>query len=602
MAINDPRGGGGSDGVGFTPLGKIVSVLLIVGLIGVGVWVLTRSSGTDRTNPGGGDEAGQETTTSGNGGPTDGNARTASVGAADSGPDAGELAPTKFTVPRLDPPAPYRPKDNTIVVELSEYAGYAGLIVANGGLEPNDDSIFTRRHGFRVKLTLSEEDSWGKLNRGEMAASATTADVLAVYGRQFRVVVPAQIGFSRGADGVVVRREIGRVNDLRGRTLAAAQFNESDFFIRYLAQEAGLGINMLADLSARPDPAKINLVYCEDATMAGDLFARELAEGRERLAGCVTWAPTTTEVVEGSGGAAKLLTTNKNLLIIADILIVNEGFAKENPKMVAGLVDGLLEGNRMVRENPAPHLDLLAEAFNTGKDPVKDKDDLWDRESTADELTKVHLSNLPENLAFFSGRIDAAGSFGMIYASATLAYGPSLVRNPPDAERFVDLTHLRALEKSGAFKDQKVAIAPIASPGGTAAVEDNPLLSKDIRFFFEPNSARLDLEQTENFQKLEDIQKLLQVSPGSTILLRGHVDDAEKGNFLRQGGEDFLRTMALKAMQLSKDRAAEVKRVLAERYKVDPARLEVSGRGWDEPVSRKSNENRRVEVQWFLVE
>ena len=35
-----------------------------------------------------------------------------------------------------------------------------------------------------------------------MAASATTVDVLAVHGRPFRVVVPAQIGYSRGADGV----------------------------------------------------------------------------------------------------------------------------------------------------------------------------------------------------------------------------------------------------------------------------------------------------------------------------------------------------------------------------------------------------------------
>jgi NitT/TauT family transport system substrate-binding protein len=32
------------------------------------------------------------------------------------------------------------------------------------------------------------------------------------------------------------------------------------------------------------------------------------------------------------------------------------------------------------------------------------------------------------------------------------------------------------------------------------------------------------------------------------------------------------------------------------------SRLDVVGRGWDEPVSKNSDENRRVEVQWFLVE
>ena len=75
-----------------------------------------------------------------------------------------------------------------------------------------------------------------------MAASATTVDVLAVYGRQFQVVVPVQIGFSRGADGIVVRKDIKRINDLKGKILAASQFTEADFFIRYLAQEAGLGV------------------------------------------------------------------------------------------------------------------------------------------------------------------------------------------------------------------------------------------------------------------------------------------------------------------------------------------------------------------------
>ena len=70
----------------------------------------------------------------------------------------------------------------------------------------------------------------------------TTADVLAVYGRQLHAVVPAQIGFSRGADGIVVRSDIKRINALKGKTIATAQFTEVDFFIRYLAQEAGLAV------------------------------------------------------------------------------------------------------------------------------------------------------------------------------------------------------------------------------------------------------------------------------------------------------------------------------------------------------------------------
>jgi NitT/TauT family transport system substrate-binding protein len=60
--------------------------------------------------------------------------------------------------------------------------------------------------------------------------------------------------------------------------------------------------------------------------------------------------------------------------------------------------------------------------------------------------------------------------------------------------------------------------------------------------------------------------------------------------------------MALKAMELSKQRANEIRRVLIEKLNVTPARLETIGRGWEEPSSSDAEKNRRVEVQWFTVE
>lgn len=501
-----------------------------------------------------------------------------------------ELVETRTEIPRLKAASPYQMKDNTVDVELSEYAGYAGLIVANNGLQPNENSLFFKKYGFKVRLTLSEEESWSSLNSGRIAVSATTADVLAAYGKQFEVVVPAQIGYSRGADGIVVRSDIKRINQLKGKILATAQFTEADFFIRYLAQEAGIEINMLADLSDKPDPERINLVFCADAFGAGDLFLRDLKAGRNRLAGCVTWAPKTTEVVDASNGKASLLTTNRNLLIVADVLIVNKGFAQAHPDIVKGLVEGLLAGNQMVRENPDAHQEVLSRAFG------------WDKNQTKEELAKVHLSNLPENIAFFNGTIDSAGSFSGIYQSAVLAYGSDLIRNPPDSDRFVDLRHLESLDKSGVFRGQKISIAPIRSSSGIGTIEGDPLLTKDIRFYFEPNSAVLDMNNPTNAENLESISKMLKVSPGSTILLRGHVDNALVEQFRRQGGEPFVRQMSLKAMQLSKDRANAVRKKLLETYKLDESRVESVGRGWEEPAGTDPEKNRRVEVQWFTIE
>jgi NitT/TauT family transport system substrate-binding protein len=551
-----------SDTPRFTALGKLISILLVAGLITLGAYMIRRgaTSGSDST-------------------PGDDTKAT----------PAAEVTEVKVEVPKLSPPAPFQLKDNTVPIEISEYAGYAGLIAANGGLEPTENSYFFKNHGFKVRLTVSEDEDWSELNEGRIAGSVTTVDVLAAYGKQLHVVVPVQIGFSRGADGVIVRSDIKRINQLKGKTIATAQFTEVDFLIRYLAQEAGLAINALGSLDATPHPDRLNVVYTDEGFGAGDLFLNDIKSGKNRLAGAVTWEPKVSEVVEGSGGQAHVLTTNRNLLIIGDVMILHRGFAQEHPKIVEGLVQGLLEGNRMVRERPDQYLDVVGRAFK------------WSRDDTKAELATVHLANLPENLAFFSGSIDSAGSFGGIYQSAVLAYGSDLIRDPPDASRFADLGALQAAEKSGLFKDQKIAIAPIRSGPG-ASLEADPLLSKDIRFLFEPNSSTLDQSNQENIKNLEAIKRLVQVSPGSTLLLRGHVDNARLQEIKKQGGDALVRTYALRAMELSKNRAAEIRRLLIERHSIDPKRIDIVGRGWEEPAGPNSDLNRRVEVQWFTVE
>lgn len=560
-----------------TARGKIVLTLLVL-MLGVGsfVWWQRVSEGgmPGLTRPSAARSAAS-------------NAPTTASAAA---PTNGALyVEAQFEGPQIAPPGIYQPKGDTLEIELSEYAGYAGFIVANGGLAANTNSMFFKKSGFQVKLSLSEEESWSALNSGKMAASATTVDVLAVHGRPFRVVVPAQIGYSRGADGVVVRSEYKRINHLQGKILATSQFTEADFFIRYLAQEAGLAVNMLPNIDGKPDPEKLNLVYCKDAFAAGDAFLADLEAGQKKLAGCVTWAPKTTEVAEKSGGKAQILATSRNLLIVADILIVNKGFAEQHPEWVAGLVSGLLEGNRLVRENPGAHLDTIAKAFG------------WDREKAKAELEKVHLSNLPENLAFFGGNISAAGSFGGIFQSAVFAYGADLIKDPMDGDRFLDLKPLKTLEQSGAFKGQTIAIAPIRT-AAQGSLEGSPLLSKNIRFLFPQNSNELDTNSPDTVKNLEAIHNLLQVSPGSSVLLRGHVDNSKVEEFRKSGGETYVRTMALRAVELSKKRALEVKSQLVKKYGLNPERVDVLGRGWEEPLSGDAEQNRRVEAQWFTVE
>jgi len=565
-----------------TKLGKIVFTLIILALAGFAGFRLFNKGG-DRPQV---TEAppGESAT------PTPPPAAPAKV-------DTEALAEFDFIAPgkaeKLPPARTYKPQGDTIVINLSEYAGYAGLILANGGLEPNDDSWFTRNGGFKLRITLSEEDTWGDLQDGKFAATATTVDVLSNYGRQWQCVVPAQVAWSRGADGIIVRKDIRRVNDLKGKVIATAPFSEAEFFIRYLAQEAGMPVRRLDAPTDPRDPEAINLAFLEDAFEAGDAFLADLQGGGNALAGCVTWAPKTTEIVEASGGMARQLVDNKNLLIVADILVFNKGFVKEQPAIVEKLIEGMLVFNDRIRKDPAAHHEAIARAFAEYE---------WTAEDAADELSKVHLSNLPENLAFFRGGIDEAGSFASVFQSANLAYGAELQPNPVAASYFAELAALEAIDAAGRLSGQTASIEPIRSSSDTP-IENDPLLTRDIRFYFKPNSAELNMEKNENHQFLESVNHLLGVSPGSMILLRGHVDDAQKDNFLKSGGPELLRKMSLKAMELSNDRAQEVKAELLGKYpQLDAGRIEIVGRGWEEPAGADSDLNRRVEVQWFTLE
>jgi NitT/TauT family transport system substrate-binding protein len=86
------------------------------------------------------------------------------------------------------------------------------------------------------------------------------------------------------------------------------------------------------------------------------------------------------------------------------------------------------------------------------------------------------------------------------------------------------------------------------------------------------------------------------------VLLRGHVDNSLVSQFRDQGGEQLVRSMALKAAELSKARAASVRNALIQRAKIDPKRIETVGRGWEEPSGTDAEKNRRVEAQWFTLE
>src|SRR5690348_29172 len=100
-----------------TAKGKIVFTILILAALGFGIW-----RWKDKLLPQHGGSV-----------PNAQSAQADSAAPTAAPLQTSEVVETLTETPKLPAAVPYQPKDNVVEVELSEYAGYAGFIAANGG-------------------------------------------------------------------------------------------------------------------------------------------------------------------------------------------------------------------------------------------------------------------------------------------------------------------------------------------------------------------------------------------------------------------------------------------------------------------------------------
>jgi outer membrane protein OmpA-like peptidoglycan-associated protein len=118
--------------------------------------------------------------------------------------------------------------------------------------------------------------------------------------------------------------------------------------------------------------------------------------------------------------------------------------------------------------------------------------------------------------------------------------------------------------------------------------------SADFEFQFRANSDALDDAKPENARHLGALADPLKTHPDARLLLRGHVS-GEKADEFAQGGDATLKRAAASAMEFSRKRAEAVKEALVRTRGIDGSRIEVEGRGWEEPLGGDPERDRRIE-------
>ncbi len=482
-------------------------------------------------------------------------------------------------------------KDKVVVFPINVWIGWLPIVAANHGFAPNTDSIFFKKFGFKVNLKLIDDPVAARdaFASGDSHVLWGTMDMMVLFAEELMKDsrtsprIYQQIDWSNGGDGIVVRKGIHNIKELKGKTIVYAQNSPSQYFVNNLMLNAGM----------RPD--EVTHKYTATAFEAATAFVAD-----KSIDGCVSWAPDIYNIPEKVPGTRILTTTAEANKLIADVWAVRADFAKDHPDIVKGLVCGIFEGMEMIQDagNKAKAFQWLAEGYGMKVEEVKGMEN------------DAHNTNFAENLEFFANR-NSPTNFEHTWKNICTVYQAiGLVKKPVPFDKVMDFTVMQAIEKEGLFKTQKnTYVSKFAPTTYKKVMAEAPIVTQTIRINFYPNSSNLYEPQHDEFGKpvpntlydpnieatVEKAGRLVGQYERAVIAVVGHTDGSKRGEVPFEV-----------VQELSQRRAAAVKDALIKRFGFDPNKFVVEGKGWNEPaeIADPNNHvaNRRVEVSVYSPE
>ena len=204
---------------------------------------------------------------------------------------------------------------------------------------------------------------------------AREASILAEQNQQAKSIIMQD--WSRGGDGIVSLSSIKSIEDLKGKKVAVTEFTPSHFLLLYLLSQSGLSPE---DRNA----VEKNIVKVTDASLAAAAFRSKNVDA------AVTWEPDLSAAVAARGDEARILvSTAAATNVIADTLIARQDLIDKAPETVRDFVNGWFDGIEMMRSNPNPSNEIVAQALKL------------DAETVSGMLSGLKLTPYADNAQFY---------------------------------------------------------------------------------------------------------------------------------------------------------------------------------------------------------
>lgn len=275
-----------------------------------------------------------------------------------------------------------------------------------------DLGIFKKHHlNVQLHSFSSYSDSVQAFLAGHIdILTSASSDAIAPYskGSKFKVIMLTDK--SLGSDGLVVKKNIHSIKDLKGKTVATEFYSVDHMYLLSLMKKAGLS----------PSQVKIvNMTIADSgsAFIAGKVDAASI------------WEPYLSKALTSKN--SKLLYSSKdNPDLITDSVLASNNAIASNSKAVQAFVDSWYEAVNYWKSHKAKANHIMAKHLE-----VSDKD-------FAGMMDKLYIANANDALNSFT----STGASSYIKVNQNIAnflYQLKVIDNVPNISKITDTTYLK---------------------------------------------------------------------------------------------------------------------------------------------------------------
>src|SRR5438874_1393733 len=231
-----------------------------------------------------------------------------------------------------------------VVIGYSGWTGFAPLTLAR------DAGIF-KKNGLDVELKkIPQKDRHLAIASGDVQCAATTVETWIVWnagGVATKQIF--QMDKSYGADGMVVRSNIAKIADLKGKTVAASAPGTAPYFtLAWFLKKNGLSVKDVTVVNLEPAAA-----------------ARAFVAGQNDAA--MTYEPYLS-TVRDNPQAGKIIATTLDYPMIMDTFGCTPKFLADNPKAAQALANSYFDAIDLIAKEPKKSFEIMgADVKQTGE-------------------------------------------------------------------------------------------------------------------------------------------------------------------------------------------------------------------------------------------